>query len=464
LQRPGGESCGDSLKLIAMKFFLPRTIRPAALLLLAALLLPHLARVSAAAPVIQLKLLAEGLTAPIALSSLPDGSGRLVVADQAGMVHLLSRDGQRSDRLFLDIRPKLIKLNAGMDERGISGFAFHPRFKENRKFFVAYNAPLRAGAPADWNTTMRVSEFKVSEQDAGAASSDSERVVLEIDKPDWTHNSGRIAFGPDGLLYITVGDGGGPNDVGRLGHAPEGNGQHLQTLLGKILRIDIDHGNSYGIPRDNPYADGKKGKPEIYAYGIRNPWGLSFDRGGAHECIVADVGQERWEEVNIIVNGGNYGWRLREGFDGFDLKDTRSAPANPAKTGADGKPFVDPVLVYKTQRGKAEPDSLGASITGGYVYRGKAIPSLEGKYVFGDWSGNMAVPDGSLLIATREKSAGGAEKWTAARLATKDSPDGKVKAYVWAFGEDDEGELYLLTNGANLVSGTRGKVYKILPL
>jgi glucose/arabinose dehydrogenase len=272
-----------------------------------------------------------------------------------------------------------VKLNEGMDERGITGFALHPQFKRNRKFYVAYNAPLRAGAPADWNTTMRVSEFQVAEHDAALALANSERILLNVDQPEWGHNSGRIAFGPDGFLYITVGDGGGPNDVGLRGHAPEGNGQHLRTLLGKILRIDVDKGSPYAIPADNPFADVKQALPEIYAYGLRNPWGLSFapDTG---ELISTDIGQERWEEINVIVKGGNYGWRLKEGFDGFDLKDTRSAPAFVPKAGALGEPLINPVLVYKTKRGnQPDPEAFGVSVTGGYVYRGKAIPALRGK-------------------------------------------------------------------------------------
>lgn len=412
----------------------------------------------------RLQLLTEGLTAPIALCSLPDGSGRLLVADQAGMIHLVSREGEKTAGLFLDLRDRLVKLNQGMDERGITGLAMHPDFKRNRKFYVVYNAPLQPGGPPDWNTTMRVSEFRVSEQDAARVLPDSERIIMAIDKPDWSHNSGRTAFGPDGFLYITVGDGGGPNDVGVRGHAPEGNGQHLQTLLGKILRIDVDKGNPYAIPSDNPFADGKKALPEIYAYGLRNPWGLSFDRAGGRDPIITEVGQERWEEVNVILKGGNYGWRLKEGFDGFDLKDTRSAPAHVPTTGASGEPLIDPVLVYKIRRTPRDaPDAFGVSATGGYIYRGKALPQLVGKYVFGDWSSTMAFGDGCLLVATRPLKSDAPERWTVERLALKDSPEGKVRAFLWSMGEDEEGELYVMTNGANLVSGTRGKLFKLVP-
>ncbi|MBI3418022.1 MAG: PQQ-dependent sugar dehydrogenase [Verrucomicrobia bacterium] len=419
-------------------------------------------------PKVSLKLLAEGFAAPIVLTSLPDGSGRLLVADQAGVIYVLNRDGQRVETPFLDLRGKMVQLNQGMDERGLTGMALHPRFKTNRKFYVAFNAPLRAGGahdPQPWNNTMRVSEFRASEKDSGVSSADSERILLEIDKPDWSHNSGRIVFGPDSYLYITLGDGSAPNDVGKFGHAPEGNGQNLQTLLGKILRIDVNKGVPYAIPSDNPYADGKRGRPEIYAYGVRNPWGISFDRGGKHELIVTDVGQERWEEINVIVKGGNYGWRLREGLDGFDPNNPRTAPVEVPKVGADGKPLIDPVLVYKTFRGmKDDPESFGVSITGGYVYRGKALPQLVGKYVFADWSKSMALGDGIILVATIPSAGNSSAKWTVEPLPVKDHPDGRLKAFVWAMGEDDEGEIYVLTNGANLVSGTRGKVFKLVPL
>jgi hypothetical protein len=190
---------------------------------------------------------------------------------------------------------------------------------------------------------------------------------------------------------------------------------------------------------------------------------MSFDRGGKHDLIVADVGQDRWEEINVIVNGGNYGWRLREGFDGFDPKNPLRAPTNAVTVGADGKPFVDPVFVYKTLRGRGTaPDSYGVTITGGYVYRGKALPALVGKYIFADWSRSMALPDGTLLVATLPSPGSDPARWKVEPLPLKDFPNGRIKAFVWALGEDEDGELYVLTNGANLVTGTRGKVFKLV--
>ncbi len=416
---------------------------------------------------IGLKLITEGIGAPMALAPIADGSGRLLLAEQNGVIHLLDRDGKRGERLFLDLRPKMVAINKGMEERGLLGLALHPQFNSNRKFYVVYSAPLRTNAPPKWDHAERLSEFKAS-TDFASADPASERVILEIDEPDWNHNSGRIAFGPDGFLYMSVGDGGAFNDVGDVargrGHPPEGFGQRLDTLLGKVLRLDVDRGNPYGLPKDNPYADGKKGLPEIFAYGLRNPWGMSFDRGGKHDLILADVGQDRWEEINVIVNGGNYGWRLREGFDGFDPNAPRSAPTNAVTVGADGRPFVDPVLTYKTLRGRGtDSNAFGVTVTGGYVYRGKAIPSLVGKYIFADWSRSMAIPDGTLLVATIPSGNPAGARWTVEPLAVKEFPNGRIKSYIWALGEDADGELYVLANGMNSAFGTRGKVFKLVP-
>ncbi len=416
---------------------------------------------------IGLKLMAEGLSAPMALAALADGSGRLLLAEQSGVVTLLERDGKKSEQPFMDLRGKMVALNKGMEERGLLGLALHPQFKSNHRFYVVYSAPLRTNAPPKWDHAERLSEFKTV-ADFSAAVPDSERVLLEIDEPDWNHNSGRIAFGPDGFLYMSVGDGGAFNDVGDVargrGHPPEGNGQRLDTLLGKVLRIDVDHGTPYGIPKDNPFADGKKGLPEVFAYGLRNPWGMSFDRGGKHDLILADVGQDRWEEINVIVNGGNYGWRLREGFDGFDPKTPLKTPTNAVTVSMDGKPFVEPVLAYKTLRGRGtDSNAFGVTVTGGYVYRGKALPSLVGKYVFADWSRSMAIPDGTLLVATIPSGNAGNMRWTVEPLALKDFPNGRIKSFIWALGEDADGELYVLANGINSAFGTRGKVFKLVP-
>ena len=422
----------------------------------------------AAEPTFGLKLVAEGLTAPIALASLDQETDRLLVADQAGLIHLVEPGA--APTAFLDLRAQMSGFNAGMDERGIVGLALHPLFRMNGRFYVAYSAPLRSGAPEDWNHTMRLSEFRMMTDGSLSIVPESERTVLEIDQPNWNHNSGRLAFGPDGYLYMSTGDGSAANDIGK-GHVAEGNGQHRQTLLGKMLRLDIDSGSPYGIPSDNPYADGAEGYPEIYAYGLRNPWGFSFDREGNHDLILSDVGQDRWEEINIIRNGGNYGWRVREGYEPFVPKekngrDPRNQPGLLFPTESpDGNPFIDPILVYKTSRRMGEQDGeFGVSITGGYVYRGKSIPELYGRYIFADWSKSMAFGSGILLVADISAGTEPGVRWRARRLPFKGSPKGRVKGFVWSLGEDAEGELYVMTNGANMVSGTRGKLYKLVPM
>ena len=292
---------------------------------------------------VKLQLVAEGFVSPLNAVSLTDGSGRMLIADQVGTVHVLNKDGKLSDQLFLDLRSKLTKLNQGFDERGLLGLALHPKFKSNRKLYVFYSAPNRAAAATNVNCTSRVSEFKAMPDDYAKADPGSERVLLEFDKPQMNHNCGRILFGPDGYLYIGTGDGGGANDS-EFGHSPQGNGQDTTVLLGKILRIDVDKGDPYGIPSDNVFANGKQGRSEIFAYGLRNPWGISFDRGGSHELFAVDVGQNLFEELNIIVNGGNYGWRVREGFHAFDPKTPNEPPADSAKTDALGRPFIDPLV------------------------------------------------------------------------------------------------------------------------
>ena len=233
------------------------------------------------------------------------------------------------------------------------------------------------------------------------------------------------------------------------------------TMRKATLRIDVNKGNPYAIPSDNPFADGKQGRPEIFAYGMRNPWGLSFDRGGDREFFVADVGQNLYEEINIVTKGGNYGWRVRESHVAFDPAKPNVPPTDAPKTDALGKPFIDPVAWYKhPARNKVDPTQIeGISITGGYVYRGKAIPALVGKYVFADWSRTWALPDGVLFTATGK---GKDAKWTIDPLPFTSPAGEKIRAYIVAMGEDDQGELYVLTNGRNSLSGQTGKVFKLV--
>ena len=408
-----------------------------------------------------LKQIAEGFTSPLALVPFADGSGRLLVADQVGTVQVLSKAGQVQDKLFLDLRGRLVKINEGFDERGLLSLALHPKFQRNRRLFAFYSAPLRKEAPADWDHTSHISEFKVRDDDPLQVDLASEKILLQIDKPYFNHNGGRLAFGPDGLLYIAVGDGGNGNDVGR-GHSPQGNGQDTTTLLGKMVRIDVDKGSPYAIPSSNPFAAGK-GRPEIFAYGLRNPWGISFDRGGKHELFAADVGQDRFEEINIIVNGGNYGWNIREGLGCFDPKKPTKPPEDCPKVGANGEPLLDPIITYKNLKGFAkDPDAMGTSVTGGYVYRGKALPKLTGRYIFADWSRLWVKADGVLFMATRPVSKE-STSWSLETLDLVAQPNGRIGKFVVALGQDADGEVYVLTNESNRVAGKTGKVFKLVP-
>ena len=404
---------------------------------------------------VALKLVVTNLTAPIVLTDF-DGK-RVLVAEQVGPIHLMTPDGQLKP--FADFTSKL-KVNFGkFDERGVLGLALHPKFAANRKFYVCYSTEKRAGVPASWDHTMNLSEFTAKGDTADLG---TERILLQIDEPYFNHNGGRIAFGPDGFLYLGSGDGGHKNDINKddadKARGPHGNGQDLNTLLGKILRLDVDKpaaGKLYGIPQDNPFAKGG-GLPEIYAWGIRNPWGMSFDRGGQRELFEVEVGQSRWEEVNIIVKGGNYGWNLREGAEWFNPKKELAPLEKPYFDPGNAK-LVDPILVYENlaafpQTGK------GKSVTGGYVYRGKALPQLEGKYIFADWSKHFSLPQGILYTATR-----GAEgKWSLGSLAPDTHIAGHLGAFVWAFGEDHEGELYVLTNQTGALGNQGGKIWKMV--
>ena len=208
-------------------------------------------------PKVKLEMVAEGFTAPMEFISARDGTGRMFLVDQIGLIKIVKADGTVQEEPFLDVRDRMVELMSGFDERGLLGLAFHPDFANNGRLFVFYSAPLRSGAPEGWNCTSHVSEFSISKSDPNKADLSTEKILLQVDKPQFNHNGGTITFGPDGYLYIPLGDGGNADDVG-LGHAPDGNGQNTTTLLGKILRIDVDNmdeGMAYAIPADNPFLD-----------------------------------------------------------------------------------------------------------------------------------------------------------------------------------------------------------------
>jgi glucose/arabinose dehydrogenase/plastocyanin len=422
---------------------------------------------------IGLELVAEGFTSPVALVAPPDDSGRLFVVDQIGVIYLLDENGERQETPFLDLRDRIVELTPDFDERGTLGLAFHPQFASNGRFYVFYTAPLREGAPAEWNNTATISEFTVSADDPNSGDAASERVLLQIDKPQWNHNAGQITFGPDGYLYIPIGDGGGAND-NELGHVEDwyeanqgGNGQDISdNLLGSILRIDVDNEGdgsaAYAIPADNPFAAGGAGEgqglPEIWAYGFRNPFRIAFDPGGDNGLYVGDAGQDLWEEVDLVTAGGNYGWNVREGAHCFSTADPATSLAECPTEGALGEPLIDPIIEY--QNGNA-PGGIGLVVIGGAIYRGGALSELEGQYIFADWSTSFAVGDGTLFAA--EPAATEGEMWPMRELRIANSENGRINAFILSFGQDADGELYVLATSSAGPTGETGRIYRIVP-
>ncbi|WP_416839194.1 PQQ-dependent sugar dehydrogenase [Haloferax sp. DFSO52] len=392
--------------------------------------------------------LASGFTSPVdvAIPEAFDGDRRFVV-DQPGRMWLHDETGLRSDP-YLDITDQVVELR-GYDERGFLGVAFHPEFADNGRLYLRYSAPKRSGTPSNYSHTFVLSELTV-DPEATTVSAESERTLLEIPQPQSNHNAGALAFGPDGYLYVAVGDGGAANDDG-TGHVDDwydavagGNGQDVSAnLLGSILRLDVDseggvtgdEDKPYGIPDDNPLV-GRSGFDEQYAWGLRNPWRLSFD---GDDFYVADVGQGRWEEVNLVEAGGNYGWNVREGAHCF------RASQCPTET-PDGDQLVDPVLEYP----HSGIGPSGVAVIGGYVYRGEEIPALSGAYVFADWQSQ-----GRLFAALPQET----HPWDIVEIPITDRDDGGTN--VLAFGRDPAGELYVCTSGNRGVSGSSGTLNRL---
>ena len=411
----------------------------------------------------ELKKVADGFVAPVFVTGAGDGSGRLFVVDQVGQIWIIDGKGNLLPNPFLNIQSELVTPSPDYDERGLLGLAFHPDYKDNGRFFVWYNAPLRPGGPAGFNNTIHLSEFHVSADNANLADPASEKVLMAIDHPYANHNSGHIAFGPDGLLYMPLGDGGNANDVG-IGHTvPQGNGQDLTNLLGKILRIDVDHTEpnlAYAIPKDNPYADGANGaQREIYANGFRNPYHISFDAGGDHALYAADAGQDRYEEISRVTRGGNFGWNIHEGKHCFSTATPSNAPKTCPDTGVNGTKLIDPVLEYN------HTEILGSVIIGGYVYRGDEIPNLKGTYVFGDYSRNRLQPDGLIFQAATQ----GSDAWKIRQMDIKfaDAKENPVESgtlgnFVLSFGQDDNHELYVTLTSFGGPRGVQAGVYKFV--
>ncbi len=400
---------------------------------------------------IAIELIAEGLTSPVALIPAGDATGRLFIVDQVGLVRILNENGELIPEPFLDLSERVVVLSPAFDERGLLGLAFHPNFTVNGRFFVFYTATKDFDDPAEFNSESRVSEFRVSDSDPNLADPNSERVLLDINKPQFNHNGGQLTFGPDGYLYIGVGDGGGANDAD-VGHTPElGNGQDKSILLGKILRIDVDSGDAYGIPPDNPLVNDAEARPEIWALGMRNPWRFSFDAAGDHRLFVADVGQDLYEEINIVERGGNYGWNIREGAHCFN------PPDNCSTLDRDGNALLSPIIEYS--HADANGAVIGTAVIGGFVYRGTAISELAGRYVFGDFSTGFLAGEGTLFMARADPDG----IWTIEELSLSGRPGGRIGRFILGMGQDADGEIYVLTSAVLGPTGSTGVVYKIIP-
>lgn len=410
---------------------------------------------SADAVKIKLEPYVTGVNSPLAMIQ-PDGDDRKFVIEQFGRVRIINAEGELEATPFLDIRNLIITQFSDFDERGLLGLTFHPDFQDNGKFYVAYSGHLDfdsdLGKEFWWDHTNTVAEFTVSATDPNVANPASMRIITAIDWPQFNHNGHWIGFGPDNMLYISTGDGGYANDWG-IGHnVTEGNGQDKTSLHGKMLRVDVDkseNGNNYGIPSDNPFVGDDETRPEIWAYGLRNPWRCSFDMGDG-KLMCADVQQNSFEEVNVIEKGGNYGWRVREAAHCFDYAKPDEHPA-----ACDTEGLIDPVMEYNNCT--AQPDGcLGISVTGGYVYRG-GHEAWQGAYIFGDWSQSFASMKGQIFVGT----PGNDGQWEMSETEVVNMEGDRP--YILAFAQDTAGEVYALTSITTGPVGSLDTIYKVVP-
>jgi glucose/arabinose dehydrogenase len=336
-------------------------------------------------------LIVDGFSRPLLATNAGDGSGRLFILEQGGVIRIV-QDAAILPDPFLDITSQV---GSGGNEQGLLGLAFHPDYESNGFFYVNYT---------DLNGDTVISRFQVS-ADANIADPSSEKILLQVDQPFPNHNGGNLEFGSDGYLYAGLGDGGSQGD-------PNGNGQSLETYLAKLLRIDVNSGDPYGIPADNPFANG--GLPEIWAYGFRNPWRFSFDRATG-DLYIADVGQNQWEEVDYLptgsLGGGNFGWNVMEGTHPYQGEATDS--------------MIAPVTEYE--------HGNRCSITGGHVYRGQALPAWNGVYFYGDYC------SGEILGLVHNADG----SWESRLLFD-------TGFLITSFGVDEAGEIYVLDRNGGL--------------
>lgn len=424
---------------------------------------------------ITLRLVADGIAHPLRAVSPPDGSARLFIVDQVGTVWILASNGTVLKEPFINVSGKLVTLSPSYDERGLLGFAFHPSYSTNGKCYLWYTAPLDPSAPAQWDHTNVLSEYRTS-ADPNRADIATERIILKVNNPSSNHNGGDISFGPDGYLYLPLGDGGNGNDIG-LGHSAIGNGQDLSNVLGKVLRIDIDQNSSlnatttidlpdgniaYGIPADNPFVVGP-GRDEIFAYGLRNPAFATFDPDGNHRYFVGNAGQALYEGVFMIEKASNCGWPIMENGHCFDRSNANDPNAVCVRTtGYLGEPLVGPIISLPHN---AFPPG-GITVIGGYVYRGSGIPEFQGGYISGMWLANSVVSislqNGTNWTYSSLDFTSFQDK-TGAQIPGMAVPAKVLPVYLLGFGIGSDKEIYVLTSDNLGPSGSTGQVWKILP-
>ncbi|XP_076834262.1 HHIP-like protein 1 [Brachyhypopomus gauderio] len=384
---------------------------------------------------------ANGLRNPLAMVHANDGTHRFFVAEQIGLVWAYLPDRSRLERPFLNITKAVLTSPWEGDERGFLGLTFHPRFKYNGKLYVYYSVEV------GFDERIRVSEFRISAADMNVVDHSSERIILEVDEPASNHNGGQVLFADDGYLYIFTGDGGMAGDP----FGKYGNAQNKSALLGKVLRIDVDdndRGPLYRIPPDNPFVRDRDARPEVYAYGVRNMWRCSVDRGdpytkeGKGRIFCGDVGQNKYEEIDIVEKGRNYGWRAKEGFSCYDKKLCANSSLDD----------VLPIYAY--------PHKQGKSVTGGYVYRGCEYPNLNGMYIFGDFM------SGRMMSLKENRNT---QRWDYSEICmglgqTCAFPRliNNYHQYIISFAEDEAGELYFMSTDVPSATSPSGVVYKIV--
>lgn len=452
----------------------------AALAFAFALALPALAE---DAPAVRAELVAEGFDAPVFAVAAPDGT--LLVGDQTGLVHRIGSDGAREAEPFLDLRGRLSPILPAFDERGLWSLALHPDFPRTGRVFVTYAGARRPDSPWTGSTahTWRLSEFAAT---AARADPASERPLLALDWINRKHNGGGLAFGPDGRLFVGVGDGGGVHGVPEVWSPPPSDpaspmaaltpedpfrlppefhhfdswAQDRARLHGKILRIDIDAppaaGLAYAIPADNPLAGEAGARPELWAWGFRNPFRLVFD-AATGDLYVNGVAETLWETIYRVERGGNHGWAAKEGTHCFDRARAFDPPDDCPARDARGAPLLDPVVEYANWAAamplsRVEAKPLGAANVGGLVYRGRAIPALAGRLVFGDFSRTIAEPSG-LVLAAEPRPAG---LWPVAPILELDQR-------LHSLGLDGAGEILLLTTAQGIPTGATGRVWRLVP-